>query len=97
MSTISLRTIVYDDPGTPLGLLGRKQWVVHHCVECCVEIPTGELMVHARAHGEPARWWEVAEERTDTTSNTDGVGGSGRCGEPPTVAEVAGEEANAKG
>ncbi|MDA8263988.1 MAG: hypothetical protein M0T79_01305 [Actinomycetota bacterium] len=62
MSTIHLRTIVYDDPGTPLGLLGRSQRVVHVCNECRTEIPTGELTTHAQAHGEPARWWEVAEE-----------------------------------
>lgn len=99
MSTISLRTIVYDDPGTPLGLLGRKQWVVHHCVECRVEIPTGELMAHARAHGEPARWWEVTEERAETTPNTDDGSGGGRveelhAGRPtarPTCAQPASE------
>lgn len=34
---------LYDDPGTPLGLLGRSQRVVHVCNECRIEIPTGEL------------------------------------------------------
>lgn len=62
MSTIHLRTIVYDDPGTPLGLLGRSQRVVHVCNECRIEVRTGDLTAHARAHGDPVRWWEVAEE-----------------------------------
>jgi hypothetical protein len=77
MSTISLRTIVYDDPGTPLGLLGRSQRVVHFCEKCRSEVPTGELMAHAREHGEPARWWEAAVERADMTSNTDEGSGDG--------------------
>ena len=62
MSTISLRTIVYDDPGMPLGLLGRSQWVVHVCNECRMEVPPGDLTAHARAHGEPPPSWEAAKE-----------------------------------
>lgn len=62
MTTITVRTIVYDDPGTPLGLLGRSQWVVHRCDVCRHEIPTNELTAHARAHGEPAPRWKVTEE-----------------------------------
>jgi hypothetical protein len=72
---------------------------VHHCVDCRVEIPTGELMAHARAHGEPARWWEATEEQADTTSNTDGGPDSGsvrelRAGRQtarPTCAQPASE------
>ena len=62
MTTIHLHTTVYDNPGTPLGLLGRSQRVVHFCDTCRSEIATGDLTAHARAHGEPARWWEVAED-----------------------------------
>jgi hypothetical protein len=62
MSTVSFRTMIYDSPGTPLGLLGRTQRIVHRCNECGAEVTTGKLAAHARAHGEPTRWWEVDQE-----------------------------------
>jgi hypothetical protein len=52
MSTIHLRTIVYDTPRRG-PLLGRAQWIVHWCIECHTNVPTVHLVAHARAHGDP--------------------------------------------
>jgi hypothetical protein len=55
MSTVSFHTMVYDSPPTPMGLIGRTFYVMHHCNLCRQKVRTDELVTHARDHREETR------------------------------------------
>jgi hypothetical protein len=52
MATTYYRTIVYDSPPTPLGLLGRSFSIEHRCLKCRAAVATPDLVAHAKAHGD---------------------------------------------
>lgn len=48
--TVTFRTIVFDVPPTPLGLLPGRIIIEHWCNSCRRKVATEHLATHARSH-----------------------------------------------
>jgi hypothetical protein len=62
MTTI-YRTVVVHLPPTPLGLVPASWHIEHRCTVCHDNVPTAELIDHARRHADPSPATDSADGR----------------------------------
>jgi len=76
MHDVAYRTLVYWIDPSPLGLVGNRWAIEHHCSRCRQSVPTDQLLAHAQAHAATT----APESRTSTTCPPSKPPGS----EPPS-------------
>lgn len=54
MHDVTYRTIVYWVPPSPLGLVGNRWAIEHHCNRCRQTVSTEQLLSHTQDHARGA-------------------------------------------